>query len=109
MFPPTGEEERKRKPTRKRERARYRLTPSHLFVAQQSGRGRAIRLDRRNADLEHENDRLRCLYRLLGELPESEACEVLRRVRTAEDPLLVLNHIVKGKMGRQGRVSICEV
>ncbi|EMR72060.1 hypothetical protein UCREL1_897 [Eutypa lata UCREL1] len=54
---------------------------------QQSGRARAIRLDKRNADLERENDRLRHLYRLLGEMPETEAREVLRRVRAAEDPL----------------------
>lgn len=59
---------------------------------QQSGRARAIRLDKRNADLERENDRLRHLYRLLGEMPETEAREVLRRVRAAEDPLAVLNY-----------------
>ncbi|KAI1245163.1 hypothetical protein MGN70_012053 [Eutypa lata] len=63
------------------------------YTGEQSGRARAIRLDKRNADLERENDRLRHLYRLLGEMPETEAREVLRRVRAAEDPLAVLNYI----------------
>ncbi|RYP12106.1 hypothetical protein DL765_007475 [Monosporascus sp. GIB2] len=63
------------------------------YSEEKTGRADIMRLRKLIADLQMENGQLRELYRLFGELSNNEVHEVLKRIRSAEEPVAILGYI----------------
>lgn len=55
-------------------------------------------LKRKLRELEDENSSFKELYRLLKTRPENESAEILRRIRTTEDPLDVFKYLQEAEL-----------
>lgn len=68
---------------------------------------RSNALKRRNEELAKENSQLRTLYDFLQNRTMIEAEEILRRIRSTQDPLEVLRHVTTADL-LMAQTTACE-